>query len=39
MQGKLDTYVKSRGFAVLKTKENAIGLRNSFELMKELFAD
>lgn len=38
-QGKSDINVKSRGFTVVKTKEHTIGLRNSFELMKELFAD
>jgi uncharacterized caspase-like protein len=38
-QGNVDKYVKTRGFVVVKTKENAIGLHNSFALMKELFAD
>lgn len=31
--------VKARGFKVVKAKANSIGLANSFELMKELFAD
>ncbi|MEW6526280.1 MAG: caspase family protein [Spirochaetota bacterium] len=38
-QENVDKYVKTRGFAVVKTKENTIGLNNSFALMKELFAD
>ncbi len=36
---KMDSNVKSRGFGVAKSKEYIVGLQNSFELMKELFAD
>ncbi|MCX8124085.1 MAG: caspase family protein [Spirochaetes bacterium] len=38
-QVKTDSHVKSRGFTIVKNKVNSIGLANSFELMKELFAD
>jgi WD40 repeat protein len=31
--------VKSRGFKSLKSKENGLGLSNSFDLMQELFSD
>lgn len=34
-----DSHITSRGFKALKSKENSIDLKTSFELMKELFAD
>lgn len=35
----LPNKITSRGFNVVKSKNEGIGLKNSFELMKELFAD
>lgn len=39
VSASVNSNVKSRGFKTVKSNANALGLKNSFELMKEMFAD